>query len=88
MDINKELHEISESLSQMRDELVVQIHLAGMDAKTEWEKAEKKREEFIETLGVITDDTRELSSEVLQATKVIGDELVDTYQRISERLKK
>ena len=88
MDFNKELHEITASLTQMRDEIVVQIHLAGMDAKEEWDKAEKQREHFIDSLGVINDDTKEISAELVHTTKVIGDELAQTYKRISGRLSK
>ena len=88
MDLKKEFDELTETLKQQRDEIEVQIHLAGMDAKEEWQKAEEKREQFIEKLGVINDDTKEISAEIIHATKVIGDELVEIYQRISERLSK
>jgi len=37
---------------------------------------------------VITDDTKEASSDLIHATKIIGDELKETYKRISERLEK
>ena len=88
MDLKKEFNELTEALKQQRDEIEVQIHLAGMDAKEEWKKAEKKREQFFDALGVVNDDTKEISTELIHATKVIGDELVETYKRISERLSK
>ena len=88
MDLKKEFDELTDALKQQRDEIGVQIHLAGMEAKEEWQTAEKKWEQFIDTLGVISDDTKETSSELIHATKVIGDELIETYRRISERLGK
>ena len=88
MDLKKEFDELSDLLKQQRDEIEVKIHLASMEAKDEWQKAEKNWDQFIDGLGVITDDAKEASSELIQTTKIIGDELKNTYARISERLNK
>ena len=40
MNIKKEFDELTESLKQQRGEIQVQNHLANMDAKEEWQKAE------------------------------------------------
>jgi DnaJ-domain-containing protein 1 len=88
MNIIKEFNELTDVLKQQRDEIEVQIHLAAMEVKDEWQHSEKKWGEFIETLGIITDDTKETSSELIHAAKIIGDELNETYNRISERLRK
>jgi len=86
MDFKKEFEEAAEVLKRQRDEIEVQIHLASMDAKEDWQKAESNWGEFVDALGEITDDTKEASDEVLKATKIIGDELKETYNRISHRL--
>jgi len=88
MDIKKDLDELANTLKQQRDEIEVQIHLASMEAKDEWQKGEKEWGEFVDALGVITDDTKEASAELINATKIIGDELKETYKRISGRLNK
>ena len=88
MDLKKEFNELTDTLKQQRDEIEVQIHLASMEAKDEWQKAEQNWDQFIDKLGVITDDTKETSAELIQTTKIIGDELKNTYARISERLNK
>ena len=88
MDLKKEFDELTDTLKQQRDEIEVQIHLASMEAKDEWQKAEQNWVQFIDGLGVITDDAKEASAELIQTTKIIGDELKNTYTRISERLKK
>jgi len=88
MDIKKEFDELTDTLKQQRDKIEVQIHLASMEAKDEWKEGEKQWGEFIDALGVITDDTKEASSDLIHATKIIGDELKETYKRISERLEK
>jgi len=88
MDIKKDFDELASALKQQRDEIEVQIHLASMEAKDEWQKGEKEWGEFVDALGVISDDTKEASSELINATKIIGDELKETYKRISDRLNK
>jgi hypothetical protein len=88
MNLKKEFDELTDTLKQQRDEIEVQIHLASMDAKQEWQKAEKNWGQFVDALGVITDDTKETSAELIHSTKVIGDELKEAYKRISERLGK
>ena len=88
MDLKKEFDELTDTLKQQRDEIEVQIHLASMEAKDEWQKAEKNWGQFIDGLGVITDDAKEASAELINTTKIIGDELKNTYTRISERLNK
>jgi len=87
MDIKKEIDELTNTLKQQRDEIEVQIHLASMDAKDEWHKGEERWGEFVDALGVISDDNKEASAELIHAAKIIGDELKETYSRISERLK-
>lgn len=88
MDIKKEFSELTDALKQQRDEIEVQMHLASMEAKDEWKNGEEKWGAFVDALGVITDDTKEASSELIHATKIIGDELKETYNRISDRLGK
>lgn len=88
MSFKKEFSELTDKLNQQRDEIQLQLHLASMDAKEEWQEAEKSWGEFIGSLDIISDDTKEDSAELIQATKIIGDELKETYKRISERLEK
>ena len=86
MDLKKEFDELTDKLNQQRDEIQLQLHLATMEAKEEWQEAEGKWGEFVDALGVITDETKETSAELIHTTKVIGDELKEAYKRISERI--
>ncbi|MCF6203635.1 MAG: hypothetical protein L3J59_08195 [Methylococcaceae bacterium] len=88
MNLKKEFDELTDKLNQQRDEIQLQLHLASMEAKEEWQEAETSWGKFVDSLDVISDDTKEASAELIQATKVIGDELKEAYQRISERLGK
>ena len=42
-DAKKTINHLVERLQQIRDEVGVQIHLGKTEAKTEWEKLEKRR---------------------------------------------
>ena len=86
MNLKKELDELTESLKQQRGEIHLQIHLASMEAKQEWQKAEKNWNKFVDSMVVVTDESKEASAELIHTTKIIGDELKETYKRISERL--
>ena len=87
MEIFKELEKITDKIKHQRDELQVHMHLAGMEAKDEWEKAEEKWDEFMDKAAEIKDDTQETTEELVAATKVIGEEINQAYKRILERLK-
>ena len=84
--IQKEFDELTDTLKQQRGEIQLQIHLASMEAKQEWKKAEKTWGKFVDDLDLISDDTKESGAELVQATKIIGDELKKAYQRILGRL--
>lgn len=86
MNIQKEFDELTDTLKQQRGEIQLQIHLASMDVKQEWKKAEKTWGKFVDDLDLILGDTKESGAELVQATKVIGEELKEAYHRISERL--
>ena len=86
MDLQKEIQIMKESLQQQRDEIAVQIHLAAMDTKDEWEEAEAKLGKFVDNVAEISDDAKETTAELLEVTKIIGDELKEAYKRIVDRI--
>ncbi|MGR9114792.1 MAG: hypothetical protein ACU85E_03440 [Gammaproteobacteria bacterium] len=86
MEILKELENLTDKIKHQRDELQVQMHLASMEAKDEWEKAEEKWDDFTDKVSEIKDDTRETTEELVKTAKVIGEEISQAYKRIVERL--
>ncbi len=86
MNLFQELEQLSDAIKQKKDEIRLQAHLASMDAKDELEHAEKKCDEFFDNFDALVDETHETSTELLQTTKIIGDELLATYHRIQQRL--
>jgi len=86
MNISEELEKLAEGLKQQRDEINIQLHLASMEAKDEWEKSEHIWDEFLEKLMEVNDETKETGEQLIHTTKIIGDELKSTYDRIKDRL--
>ncbi len=41
MNLKNELDELANTLKQQRDEIELQLHLASMEVKDEWQHAEK-----------------------------------------------
>lgn len=88
MDLLKDLENLSDKIKQQRDEIAVQLNLAGKEAKDEWEHAEKKWTELKHKAEEIKDDTKETTVELVSAAKVVAEELTGAYQRIIDRIKK
>jgi hypothetical protein len=64
------------------------MHLASMEAKEEFQKAEKKWVHIRAEAADIADDTKETSEEFIAKTKIVGEELKEAYLRITQRLSK
>ena len=69
-------------LKKERDELKVQLHLLSMDAKEEWNELENKYEKFKAKASVVADVTGDSAGDVVEALKLVGDELREGYDRI------
>lgn len=86
--MKEELNKVIEKLKRERDEVNVKIHLASMDAKQEFEDAEKKWVEVKAKAAQIADSAEDVTEEFVAKTKGVGEELKETYKRISKRLSK
>ena len=73
-------------LKTERDEILVKLHLASMEAREEFSETEEKWDLLKSKVLSIADDTKETSEEFLAKTRIISDELKDTYHRIIKRL--
>ena len=88
MNIKEELEKFAEGLDQLRDEVKVQLHLASMESKQEWDKAEKEWEQFRLQLDQISGEAKENTDDLIGKAKIVGEELNATYQRLKDRLSK
>lgn len=86
MTINKELSNLIDNLSSARDEINLKLHLASMDARDEFEDAEKQWHLIKNKAAEISDESIHTSEEFIGKAKIIADELEKTYKRLSKRL--
>jgi chromosome segregation ATPase len=82
MDIQEQVSKLRDGLLQQRDEILVQLNLARMDAREEWEKAEAKLELLADKLETIGAEAKEASEDVLESAKLLGEEIKHAYERI------
>jgi len=86
MSIREEFGNLSEKLKVERDQISLKLHLASMEARDEFEVAEKKWEILKAKAAEIADDTKETSEEYIARAKIVGEELKEAYHRINQRL--
>ena len=86
MSIKIEFENLVEQLKAEREEIALKIHLASMEAKEEFEYAEKIWDKLINKATVLADESKETSDELISKAKIVGEELKETYVRISKRL--
>lgn len=86
MGLLQELNKFAEGLEQLRDEVKVQLHLASLESKQEWERAEKQRDHFLAELNKISKEASVSKEGLIEKAEIIGEELKSTYQRIKDRL--
>lgn len=70
-----------DELEQLRDEIKLRLHLAGMDATTAWNKLEPrldKLEQQLEREGShVADTTNELTNDLVKSFRQFRDRLFD-----------
>ena len=88
MKVKEEVTNIVDKLKTERDELKLKMHLATKDAKVEFDAAEKKWQQMKAQVSDINSNVVETSNELVSDVKIIGEELKETYIRITKRLKK
>ena len=86
MEMKEEFAKLVDKLRMERDEIKLKVHLASMDAKKEFEVAEKQWNHLKTKASEIADGAVENSEELITKGKIVGEELKETYKRISKRL--
>lgn len=86
MSIKDEFDSLLTKLDNEREELQLKLSLASMEARDEFEAAEKQWQQFKTKAAEIADDSLETSEEFIAKAKIVGEELKDAYQRIAKRL--
>lgn len=88
MKMAQEFDSLVKKLKTERDEIKLKIHLGSMEARQEFEEAEKTWEHLKHKASEIADDAVDTSEEYIDKAKVVGEELKEAYNRITQRLSK
>ena len=84
--ITERLEKVLKELKTDRDNLKVKLHLLNMDAKEEWNELENKYENFKAKASIVAEATEDSTGEVVEALKLVGEELHEGYKRIKRSM--
>jgi chromosome segregation ATPase len=76
------LEEVISKLKQERDGLKLQIHLASMDAKDEYDRLSRKCDELTDQYEPVKDAVEGTADNVFSALGLVADELKIGFQRV------
>jgi hypothetical protein len=80
------VHELISNLKQERDELAVRMHLAGAEAKQEWNRLDDKVNQLAHRFDPLKKAVGETNDDVWISLKLLGEELQHGFQRIRKSL--
>ena len=86
MAIKEDFENLLGKLQVERDEINLKLHLASMEAKQEFEEAEKEWQRLKVKAAEIADDSVETSEDFIAKAKIVGEGLKEAYHRIGKRL--
>ena len=84
--VREEIEKLVRQLEQQRDELRVKASLAKLDTREEWEKLEKKWQEFRTKTQPVREELGTTATNVGAALRMAADEIRDGYERLRKRL--
>jgi hypothetical protein len=86
MSVKEDFENLLDKLQIERDEINLKLHLASMEAREEFEEAEKQWHRLKIKAAEIADDSVETSEGFIAKAKIVGEELKRAYNRIGKRL--
>lgn len=86
MDIKSEIEKTRDALQQQRDEIRIQIHLAKLEAREEWESTENQFHALETKIKDISADASDASKDVIASAKKLLDDIQCAYHRIKRHL--
>lgn len=80
------LDEVISKLKQERDELQLQMHLASMDAKDEYERLSGKCDDLTDQYEPVKDAVEDTTENIFAALGMVADELKVGFQRVRKAI--
>lgn len=86
MGIKEDMAKMAEKLRKEHDELSVQVHLASMEVRDEWQELEKQWEEFSSGSKHFYKEIEPALGDIYAALSLLGEELKTGYKKIRDAL--
>jgi hypothetical protein len=80
------IHELISGLKQQRDELAVRMHLAGAEAKQEWNRLDDTVNQLTHRFDPLKHAVGETTDDLWVSLKLLGEELQQGFERIRKSL--
>ena len=84
--IGQEVEDVFETLKRERDELKVQIRLANMEVRDEWDELEKQWQHFVSKKDQLKKDLEPTVDDAHTALLLLKDQIGEGYKAIRNRL--
>ncbi len=80
------LDELISTLKQQRDEIGLKIHLAGAEAKEEWQTLRDKLDKLTADYEPAKQAASESAGNIAESLKLVAQEIWDGFQRVRKSL--
>ena len=80
------LDQLVNTVTKELDELKLQIHLASLDAKDEYERLSEKCDQLADEYQPVTDAVEKTADNVVTALRKVADELQFGFQRVRKAI--
>jgi hypothetical protein len=77
-----EMERMLQDLTRLRDEVHLKLHLATLEARDEWLALEPRWRELQRRVDRLRSTLGEVSADLWQATRLLGEELATAYHRL------
>lgn len=85
-DLHDEIEKAVRQLEQQRDELRLKLHLAGAEARDEWDRIERQIGDLRARLAPLRAAAAESAAEIGAAARLLAGEIRQGFERIRRRL--
>jgi hypothetical protein len=85
-DVSDEISELLKQLERQRNELSLKLSLAGMEARDEWERLEKKWRHLKDSVPPIRAGPDAMAEGAIGTLKEAAEEIREGYVRLRKRL--
>lgn len=86
-ELRQSLERERDALLQARDELKLQLHLANLQAKEQWDQLERKWEAVSTELSKLSTHTKAPLDDINKAARSLFGEIKTGYDRVREQLR-